>query len=347
MKSTVHGLLNSFSHLIPLKVYTHIIQRDVVCIFYHAVSNDALLHVNHLYPVVSVSEFVAALEYLREKFTFVSYDELHDHHTQGMPLPSNSIHLSFDDGLSECYSVVRPILLEYQVPCTFFITIEWLDNQKLFFRHLISLCVGTALGLDRQAQQSLLDWARLEYDLNSLDMNGFIAWITSIRTPGDQRLAELSRILEVDELGYLKAKKPYLTTPQIQEMHSEGFTIGAHGKSHRKLGFIPETEMELEIVESCQVIKAITGQEIVPFSFPQSAGRVNRSRLAEILERYPFIGMMFDTKDLRLDEKFLVNRVWAERPLTPERKLHPLPEIIEQAYRDAWVHGIISTFGRR
>ena len=73
---------------------------------------------------------------------------------------------------------------------------------------------------------------------------------------------------------------------------------------------------------------------------------MNRTRLAEILERYPFIGLMFDTKDLRLDEEFLINRVWAERPLTPERKLHPLPEIMENAYRDAWVNAILSSLQR-
>jgi hypothetical protein len=96
-------------------------------------------------------------------------------------------------------------------------------------------------------------------------------------------------------------------------------------------------EVEGEIVESCRQIRAITGQKVVPFAFPQSAGNLDRTLLAEILARHPFVGLLFDTKDLQPDAPFMVNRVWAERPLTPERRLHPLPEVMDHAYRQAWV----------
>jgi peptidoglycan/xylan/chitin deacetylase (PgdA/CDA1 family) len=178
-------------------------------------------------------------------------------------------------------------------------------------------------------------------------MNSFREWMTSIRNQDDQRLTDVSKFLGIDASNYLIAKEPYLTSKQIQVMYSEGFTIGAHGISHRKLGFIPETEMELEILESCRAIQAITGQDIVPFSFPQSAGNVDRSRLRDIFDRNPFVGLMFDTKDLRLDKKFLINRVWAERPLTPQRELQPLKKIIENAYQDAFVNGVLSSLSRR
>jgi peptidoglycan/xylan/chitin deacetylase (PgdA/CDA1 family) len=347
MKSVTTKVLTFISKLIPQNIYPRIIQRDVICFFYHAVSDAELPHIRFLYPVVPVSEFVAALDYLRKNYQFISYSQLHDHHAKGKSLPQNAVHLSFDDGLAECYSVVRPILSDYQIPCTFFVTIKWLDNENFFYRHLISLCVDQAFRLEPTAQNRLFDWMRLNHKFQIADMNGFREWITSIRNRDDQKLTDVSKFLGIDESNYLSANKPYMTSEQIQEMYSDGFTIGAHGITHRKLGFIPETEMELEILESCQTIQAITGQDIVPFSFPQSAGNVDRSRLGDILDRYPFIGLMFDTKDLRLDKKFLINRVWAERPLTPQRELQPLTKIIENAYQDAFVDGIISSLSRR
>jgi peptidoglycan/xylan/chitin deacetylase (PgdA/CDA1 family) len=347
MKSVLTNFLIFISKLIPQNIYPRVIQREAICFFYHAVSDADLPHIRFLYPVVPVSEFVASLDYMKKKYQFISYDQLHDHHVKGISLPQNAVHLSFDDGLAECYSVVRPILLDYHIPCTFFVTIEWLDNGNLFYRHMISLCVDKAFRLQPADQDRLFDWIRLTHKLPISDMNGFRDWITSIRNRDDQRLTDVSKFLGIDESNYLSAEEPYLTSTQIQEMYSEGFTIGAHGISHRKLGFIPETEMELEILESCQTIQAITGQDIVPFSFPQSAGNVDRSRLGDILDRYPFVGLMFDTKDLRLDKKFLINRVWAERPLTPQRELPPLTKIIENAYQDAFVNGIITLLSRR
>jgi len=344
MKSTFTKLLIAISKLIPLNLYPLLLNRAVISIFYHAVSDGDMAHVRYLYPVVPVSGFVDAIRYIQKKYIFISYDQLHDHLTKGNPLPKNAVHLSFDDGFAECFSVVRPILLEQNIPCTFFLTIDWLDNPMLYFRHQISLCVHQMELLPIKEQDRHLALLNSQFGLSLVNYGEFNQWIMSFRSPGDRIITEVCRILEVDISSYLDESQPYLTTSQIKEMAADGFTIGAHGLSHRKLGFIPEVEMESEIVESCIAVQSITGQSIVPFSFPQSAANVNRALLANILNRHPFIGLTFDTKDLRSDERFMVNRVWAERPLTPARELHPLPEIMVWAYRDAWVDGIKKSF---
>jgi peptidoglycan/xylan/chitin deacetylase (PgdA/CDA1 family) len=344
MKHTFTKLLNAISKLIPLNLFPLLLNREVISIFYHAVSDGEMAHVRHLYPVVPVPKFIDAIRYLKKDYVFISYDQLHDHITNGTHLPKNAVHLSFDDGFAECYSVVRPILLEQNIPCTFFLTIDWLDNPMMFFRHQISLCVNQIEQLQIEEQNKSLGLLNSQLSLSLVNSGEFKQWITSFRTPEYHVLEEICRILDIDILSYLRDSQPYLTTNQIKKMHAEGFTIGAHGLSHRKLGFIPDADMESEIVESCNAVQSITGQSIVPFSFPQSAANLNRSILGNILNRHPMIGLLFDTKDLRTDKEFLVNRVWAERPLTPARKLHPLPEILLNAYRDAWVYGIKRSF---
>jgi len=340
LKGRISRSLTTVSGWIPPGIFPHLVRRELISIFYHAVSDSDMPHVRHLYPVVPVHDFEAALGYLQANFTLVSYAQVHDHATRGTPLPQGAVHLSFDDGFAQCYHVVRPILSARKVPCTFFLTTEWLDNHKLWFRHQISRCVHQAEGLTPAAQESFLAELNRLLDLSLLDMVGFKAWLTAFRSPDDHTLGEVSRLLGIDSPSFLEREQPYLTTAQVQQMHAEGFTIGGHGVSHRKLGFIPENQIESEIVGSCLAVQAITGQQIVPFSFPQSAGNVSRKQLAEILQKHPFIGLLFDTKDLRLDESFMVNRVWAERPLTPERVLHPVPEVLEHAYRDAWLESV-------
>ena len=237
--------------------------------------------------------------------------------------------------------MVRPLLLNRGLPCTFFLTIDWLDNRKLYFRHLISLCVDRALSLDAADSQEFLLGLNHRFGLELADLTDFMDWITAFRSRDEAVLNPICVDLGVDVAGFLADQQPYLTESQIQQLYQEGFTIGAHGLSHRKLGFIPPEEIELEIVGSCRAILKITGQSVVPFSFPQSAGNVSREQLAGILASNPEVGLLFDTKDLRRDAGFMINRVWAERPLTPARQLHPLGEILVHAYRDAWVDGVV------
>jgi peptidoglycan/xylan/chitin deacetylase (PgdA/CDA1 family) len=346
MKQFLIESLDTISRWIPYGIYPLLIKRDVIGVFYHAVSDQVMPHVCYLYPVVPVSDFREAMVTLKNNYTFVSYDTLQACYDQGIPLPSNALHLSFDDGFSECFTVVRPILLEMEIPCTFFITIDWLDNQMLYFRHQISLCVHHAKRLPDHDQVSFFQAANRQFDVDLPDMAGFTRWITGFRAPQNPVIAEVCRLLDIDIPAYLRKHQPYLSTAQVEKLHADGFTIGAHGFTHRKLGFVSREDLEMEIAGSCQAIQKITRQAVVPFSFPQSAANVDRVLLADILERNHQVGLLFDTKDLRTDASFMVNRIWAERPLTPDRGLHTIATIFEHAYRDAWVEGVLKKLRR-
>ena len=341
MKQLRKKLIHFISRLIPRWLYPLMVKREFICIFYHAVSNDDLAHISHLYPVGKISEFEDALQYLERRYNFVSYHQLHDNHQNGTPLPSKAIHLSFDDGFVECYSIVRPILLERGIPCTFFLTIDWLENRMLYFRHTISLCVYTVNRLDNDRKERFIHEVNSQLGMSFNSDLAFLNWLLEFRKNEEETLNMICELLGVNPQNYLDEIKPYLNTNQIRQMHSEGFTIGAHGVSHQKLGFISRDSMEQEIVSSCNKIKDITGQGVVPFSFPQSAGNIDRSQLAESLNYNPSIGLLFDTKDLRKDSFFMKNRIWAERPITTDRVLQPLPKIINHAYQDAWSEGVI------
>jgi len=331
------------SKLIPHELFPILIKRRVISVFYHVVSDDELPHVRHLYPVVSISEFTDALNYLESRYSFVSYHQLQDKFVNGTPLPQNAVHLSFDDGFAECFSIVRPILLEKNIPCTFFLTIDWLDNQMLYFRHKISLCVSVVKKLNSNQKKVFLEKINVQLGTSHHNVSAFTNWLMEFREDDTETIKVICRFLGINPQKYLDQVQPYLTRNQIKQMHNEGFTIGAHGVTHRKLGFISENSMEQEIVGSCITIMDITGQEIVPFSFPQSAGNIDRSWLAELLDRNPSIGILFDTKDLRKERDFMINRIWAERPISPDRILHPLPVIFNYAYQDAWVDSLIKS----
>jgi peptidoglycan/xylan/chitin deacetylase (PgdA/CDA1 family) len=337
MRSIILKSLEFVARLIPSWFYPLLVKRKSIDFFYHAVSDEAMEHARHLYPVVPVKQFEGALDYLQDRYQFVPYSNIHANYMGEAELPPRATHISFDDGFKECFTVVRPLLLERSIPGTFFLSTDWIDNQAMFYRNKISLCVERLI-VDPTSL------TRLDAVTSGLStVEAVIDWLKSLRLPDEDIINQACSILDVEWEQFLRENQPYLTIAQIQQMHAEGFTIGAHTKTHRKLMDLSEEEIEEEIVQSCRAIQEITSQEIVPFSFPHSAFGIDRGLLLSIRVRNPLVGLLFDTKGVRKDENFIVNRVWAERPLTPERILHPIPQILRNAYQEAWVEGVMGS----
>lgn len=123
---------------------------DFIAPFYHAVSDEPLPHIRHLYKVKTISEFEEDLDFMLRYYEPISVDELitdeegHIFYAEGRALfhPSRpKMLLSFDDGLRSFYEIVAPILQRKGVPCICFVNSAFLDNKALFYRYEESLKV--------------------------------------------------------------------------------------------------------------------------------------------------------------------------------------------------------------
>jgi peptidoglycan/xylan/chitin deacetylase (PgdA/CDA1 family) len=322
--------------LVPFAVYPHLLKRNVIDFFYHAVSDETMDHVRHLYPVVPTGVFEDSIGIIKDRYQLISYQEHHAHRLEPGSDPPKAAHLSFDDGYAECFSVVRPVLLERDIPCTFFLTTDLIDNQMLFYRNKVSLCIERVNQLEGDERETVFQRIRQGIGVAVDGVDSFVGWIKELRLSDEAAIDQVCDVMEVPWERFLRETQPYLTREQIKQMHAEGFTIGAHTRSHRKLGQLDNGEIEKEIVGSCQVVQATTGQAIVPFSFPHSAWGIDRNFLADLRKRYPFIGLLFDTKGLRRDKPFMVNRVWAERPIPKTSGIASIDAVLRIAYQEAW-----------
>lgn len=334
MRNAGRRLAKGIRRKMPLAAYPYLVRRDVVGLFYHSVSDKPLPHIQHLYPPEPVARFEAALGYVKKRFRVVTETELEAHRLQGKPLPGGALHLSFDDGFAECFTVARPLLLKHGFPCTFFITSGWVDNQRMFYRNKASLCIEQMRSLERDAAKMVLTSLNNALDLNLADPAGFERWIHQLQATDEPVIDMTAKMLGIDVKDYLKDRQPYLTRAQIKQLHAEGFTIGAHTVRHAKLASLSPQDLETEIVDSARFVQELTGQERVPFSFPYSATGTNRLQLAEIRARHPFLGLFYDTMDLRKDVDFIVNRIWAEKSAyRTAGKETNVPALLHAAYR--------------
>ena len=334
MNSFGRRLAKATRRSIPLGLYPYLIRRDAVGLFYHAVSDERLEHIQHLYPPEPAARFIAALRYIEKHFHPVTEADLYAQRMDGRPLPARALHLSFDDGFAECYTVARPLLLDVGIPCTFFITAAWVDNQHMFYRNKASLCLERLAELPHDAARMVFTSLNNALDLKLADERDFERWILALQPKDEPVIDMAAKMLGLDVREYLTRRHPYLTSQQILDLVKDGFTIGAHTRSHTKLAFLGPEQVEAEIVESARFIQRLTGAERVPFSFPYSATGVDRGLLAAIRDRHPFLGLFYDTMDLRPDLPFIVNRIWAEKSAYRRAGADTnLPALLHAAYR--------------
>jgi peptidoglycan/xylan/chitin deacetylase (PgdA/CDA1 family) len=345
-------------HLAPLVLWRKLLPRKDLGICYHLVSDGPVRHVKH-YRFLDTESFESDLDYLHGHFEFVTYEELARRRSSIHQKRSNALILTFDDGFAECATVVAPLLRRRGLRCVFFVVTDLIDNQVLFRESAASLCIEAILQMPFDQVESIMTGlglaallrpgpgdsvsaptATLPFGLAEVTGNRdrrflpLLRWLLQLPAGEEPRVHGLLARLGIDSRGYLQKTQPYLTRQQLRQLHADGFTIGAHSCSHRRLQDLPRADAEHEIVESCRIVREITGQPNVPFAFPYFGGGLDRAWLAGVRSRYEFIGLLFDTGGVREDEPFVVQRVFGER-FSRERSLDA---ILRRAWADpsAW-----------
>jgi peptidoglycan/xylan/chitin deacetylase (PgdA/CDA1 family) len=331
VKRLANKLLRLGLRSLPPAVMPTLLHRRAVGLFYHLVSDQPAPHIKHIYTPIAMADFEAHLTYIKTHYRVISYRELVDARRTGCNLPPRSLHLSFDDGFRECFHVARPALLSHGLPCTFFLVTDWIDNHSMYFRNQASLCLEQVAGMSGDEQVDLFREVAGHYGISVKSFTEFSGWLMSLRHDQAATVEAVTAMAGVDVFGFLQDQQPFMTEREIRQMQAEGFTIGAHSRTHRKLDDLPKEAVEAEIAGSCQMVAELTSEAQVPFSFPHSAGRLPRAWLADIRSRNPQVGLLFDTRGMQKDVEFIYNRIWAEHP---GYAAQTVDKIIQNAYLD-------------
>jgi peptidoglycan/xylan/chitin deacetylase (PgdA/CDA1 family) len=340
-------MLTGAAQAFPLRMFSRLLAPDVVAFCYHAVSEQPLPHVTHIYRHKTPEQFRNDLDFIRSEFNVVSYDDLRTTASSGRGRDRRKKALvTFDDGLAECDSVVRPLLLSQGVPATFFITTTFVGNQHLYFRHKVSLCIDACLHLDRAALAAVSHDAGEICSIADSSPRKLMAWLQSAAADDEPAIDWVCERLGIDPAEFLARVKPYLTTAQIRALAADGFSIGAHGITHARLGTCPDGQKQQEILDSCAEVAAMVGKTEIPFAFPFNGLGVNRDLLESLRRSHTGIGVLFDTRLFARDRNFIINRVVVDEPTGTEPRSN-LPMHLRRAYVAASGHAVIGLMTRR
>jgi peptidoglycan/xylan/chitin deacetylase (PgdA/CDA1 family) len=252
-------LLPFSASLVSLKQLINRTGEQVVHVFYHTVSDEYLPHISPLYRFKNVKEFEQDIDYLLKHFQAIDINDVLLHTKKEKAIVRPSFHLSFDDGLSEIYSVVMPLLLRKGVPATVFVNSAFVDNKDLFFRYKAALIIDKLNRL----------FSSQKYDFPDKSE------ILSIKYPDRCRLDRIASDLALDFGAFLQQKKPYLTSNEIKTMQQKGFSFGGHSIDHPNYYLLSEEEQMKQTLDSCAYVRNVFSEQHPYFAFPFSSEGVS------------------------------------------------------------------------
>lgn len=222
-----------------------------VFLTYHRVGNFKT-DVNHLsLPTSLFEEHVVTLG---SRYTLLTVGEVFSRILARKSLPRNAAVITFDDGYSDMYSTIRPILQKYQAPATFFVTSGIIDM--------------TGEDIIDASYENRADVPYANAQKNALAAN------EKAQPHGDP-----------DEMGI------GLTARQVCEINDDDlFEIGAHGASHINLATLTPELVELEISQCTNRIAEIIGERPLSFSYPYGARSSYNSTVFAALARHEYRG---------------------------------------------------------
>lgn len=251
MKRLLYDKVKWVSNRISLGKYSRITGQKLILPFYHSVSSAPLPHVKHIGYYRKTNDFENDIACFLKHFNSVSLTNLADPQ-------NNSFHLSFDDGLSDFYHTVMPLLVKKGIHATVFVNSDFLDNKKLFYRHKTSIIMGEVEGSELEKAR-IADYFSCEADEVSQKINDLT---------DHSKIEDIAKLLKISFEQYLYEQQPYLSIAQLKELSRMGFTIANHSKSHPNFKLISPEEQRDQISQVNSFLAAELGVSEHYFSFP-------------------------------------------------------------------------------
>ncbi len=256
---------------------------------------------------MTVDQFRGQIKYIKKFYNVISADFLLDAVEAKEPLPPRALMLTFDDGFSDHYNYVFPVLQEEHISGIFFPPGKFINENKVLDVNKIHFILAATA--DKSKLVDLIDKTIIENQTELKPQEKYwqefarpsrfdpaeIIYIKRMLQRGfpghlrSQVVDELFRkFVTADEVAF--SKDLYLRKDQISEMRQQGMQFGSHGYDHYWLDSLTREEQEIEIDKSLEFLKSVgvnTRQWIM--CYPH--GAYNDSLLKVIQERNCIVGL--------------------------------------------------------
>ena len=226
---------------------------------------------------VSKQHFEWQLQTIKRHSTPVSLIDLATAYENKKPVPKNAVVITIDDGYKNVYDYAFPLLKKYQIPATFFVTTNFIDQTDWLWPDKVKWLLNNTNTKETHIE---FDGFRTELcfgALNHLCLN--------LENAKKLRFIEhLAKQLDVTLPVNTPSEFAACTWQELKEMQSNGIEVGSHTLSHPSLGQVSVDQAHLEIEQSLAVINSNLGDVARTFCYPNGQPTDYNASILKIVE---------------------------------------------------------------
>ncbi len=278
-----------------------------VILAYHRVLNHPE---DEVYPVqkgmyVTGEDFRSHLSFLSSYYDIISLEQMIDriHEGAGRSL-QGTCSITFDDGWRDNYVNAFPIIREFHVPVTIFLSVRHIDTGEVLWPEKFGY-------LFRRVEcESILDCG-LQDRLGILGLSFHKesdAVIDALKGSNEEERNQLLHLILELSGEHLPNRRLIMNWDEVREMELAGIAFGSHSMNHRILTSLPEETVRQEIGNSFARLKEMGLNPSPVFCYPNG----NYSpRIIELVKEAGYIGALTLERRYinRLDDCFALGRI--------------------------------------
>jgi peptidoglycan/xylan/chitin deacetylase (PgdA/CDA1 family) len=303
--------------------------RTVTIVMYHYVRDLA----RSRFPAIkglSVERFLRQLDYIHAHYTPIAAEQLAEAlFTPEKELPPNAILLTFDDGYSDHFETVFPLLDARGIRGCFFPPAQAILEHKVLDVNKIHFVLASVTDVGALLYQVLSSLAEFRADYSLKTTEEYLAAEAGVHRYDTHEVTTLKRLLQrelpepvraeivrrlfaehvtSDEAAF--ARELYMSVDQIACLRSHGMHIGSHGFSHAWLDRLAPQAQAVEIDRSLEFLRKV-GVADHEWSMCYPYGGFNDSLLHLLRARQCRLGFSVEPRiaNLDVDDRLTLPRI--------------------------------------
>lgn len=237
-------------------------RRHVILTFHRVRTSGQPLDPFDTCPSVTISMFREILKYLVANSQVLRLGELADNF-RSLTAPTAAI--TFDDGWRDNYDLAFPVLQEFGLPATIFVTTGKIGSSEPFWQQCLgSLFRRAATDGDSQAANALREMFGFTRLSKRMYRTAVAQWKKLSTASRDVFMAQL-----VPHAGNGAAmRRCFLNETEMQEMARGGIDFGSHTVSHSILTECRPADVASELADSKAELERIVGSTVDMLAYP-------------------------------------------------------------------------------
>ena len=296
--------------------YSARLDQSAVCIFLfhgvirrqrHAVRNYTTKH-------LELERFREILRDLKEKGNSVSISQILEATTMGRALPPYPFAITFDDGFANNGRIAAPVLEEFRISATFYVTTGFVGSSQVSWTDRIEAAL-------EEATESRLDLPQIGLEGRFTTPASKRAAMEEIRrrVKSDPAIdpyvfaENVCRQLGIPELPDDPELDAKMTWEEAAALHAHPlFTVGGHSHTHRIMSFLNPAELENEVRASVELLRRHLPGPVVHYSYPEGLSHCYSNAVIERLKAHGIRSAVTAQDGVNPPgvDPFLLKRIW-------------------------------------